>query len=78
MYSQVSIKDSEVESAKLILKQEDFNHPRWFFGSEDITKWFGYTFGYQICTDYATSVGMRASELVEVPTGEVLEFALLR
>ena len=72
MYSQVSISDSEVESAKLVLNQEEFSHPKWFFGAEDITKWFGYTFGYRMCNNYATSVGMRASELVKVPTREVL------
>lgn len=34
-------------------------------GSEDITKRFGYTFGYRMCNNYATFMGMRASELVD-------------
>lgn len=78
IYSQVAISDSEVESARSIFNQEEFSHPKWFFGAEDIIKWFGYTFGYRLCSNYANSVGMRASELVDVPTREVLAFADFR
>lgn len=78
MYSQVGITEAEVELAKLELHQQPFNQSKWFFGGDGITRLFGYTFGYRICSGYTESTGRRASELVNVPTREVLEFANLR
>lgn len=78
MYSRVSIKGEEIEMAKSELHRRPFNQSKWFFGADGITRLFGYTLGYRICRDYAESVGRRASELVSIPTREVLEFANLR
>lgn len=72
MYSQVSITEAEIGLAKLELHQQPCNQSKWFFGADGITRLFGYTLGYRMCNNYATSVRMRASELVKVPTREVL------
>lgn len=74
-YSQVPITALEIEKAKRELHLPAFDQARWFFGSEDITKWFGYAFGYQICGTYAKSAQGSASGLVGVPAREVLEMA---
>lgn len=73
IYSQVSITEAEIEMAKLELHQQPCNQSKWFFGADGITRLFGYTLGYRICRDYAKSTGRRASELVDVPTEEVLK-----
>lgn len=73
IYSQVPITALEIEMAKLDLHLPAFDHAKWFFGSKDITKWFGYTFGYQICEAYAKSVQGSASGLVGISAREVLE-----
>lgn len=75
IYSQVPINSLEIEKAKLELYLPAFNQAKWFFGSEDITRWFGYAFGYQICATYAKSTMQRAADLAGVSTREVLEAA---
>ncbi len=75
MYSQVLITSSETEQAELELHQQAFSQAKWFFGTENITRWFGYTFGYQICAAYAQSTHSRASDLVGVSARDVLEAA---
>lgn len=75
LYSQVLITSSEIGKARLELHREAFSQAKWFFGTENITKWFGYTFGYQICAAYAESTQRSASDLVHVPTRAVLEAA---
>lgn len=44
----------------------------WFFGAADVTKYFGYTYGYQRCRDYAAAQGKTAAELVCVSANDVL------
>lgn len=78
MYSQVSITEEEIEMAKLELHQQPCNEAKWFFGADGITRLFGYTLGYQICREYAKSTGKLASELVDVPTDEVLKATIAR
>lgn len=75
IYSQVSVTSPEVEKAKLEVHQEAFNQGKWFFGTEEISKWFGYAFGYQICETYAKSTMRSAADLVCVSTRNVLEAA---
>lgn len=74
-YSQVPITATEIEKAKLELHLPAFDQAKWFFGSEDITKWFGYTLGFQICARFASSTGRSASDLVEVSARDVLDVA---
>ena len=78
IYSQVSITALEIEKAKSELHLAVFNQAKWFFGSEDITRWFGYAFGYEICATYAKSARQSAADLVGAPTREILDWAGLR
>lgn len=72
-FSQVDINDDEVSHARAELYDPKFNQSKWFFGSEDITLHFGYTYGYQLCKSYALATHKKASELVDVPTRDVVE-----
>lgn len=75
IYSQVPITSLEVEKAKLEVHREVFNQAKWFFGTDEISRWFGYSFGYQICEAYAKSTMRSAADLVGVSTSNVLDAA---
>lgn len=71
-YSRVAITDEEIALAGASLYELPFSQSKWFFGADGITRSFGYTYGYRICKAYASSVEASASELVLIPTQEVL------
>lgn len=50
-----------------------FNQAKWFFGSDDITRWFVYEFGYQIYATYVKSMMQSAADLTGITTPEQLE-----
>lgn len=73
MFGSVSITTDEIAEALTALYETQFNQEKWFFGADGITLWFGYTYGYQLCRNYATSIGKRASQLIDVASREVLK-----
>lgn len=75
-YSRADITSNEVAAALLDLHAQPFNQRKWFFGASDITKHFGYTYGYQLCKSYAVAVRQSASELLGVSAREVLDYSL--
>lgn len=34
----------------------NYNHSKWFFGSEDVQRWAGYSMGYKIVKDYLKKI----------------------
>ncbi len=75
IYSNVPITATEIEKARLEVHKETFNQAEWFFGTGEISKWFGYSFGYQICGAFSKSTMRSAASLVDVSTREVLDAA---
>ena len=75
-FSRVSITDDEIAAALAVLHEPEFSQTKWFFGADGITFSFGYTYGYRICRAFANATGKSASELVGVPTREVLELGI--
>ena len=75
IYSQVPVTSLEIEKARLEVHRQTFSQAKWFFGVDDIARWFGYAYGYQICASYAKSAQRSASDLVGIPTRDVLEAA---
>jgi uncharacterized protein YjaZ len=75
-YSDADISQSEIEAANAELHDQPFDQGKWFFGAKDVTKHFGYTYGYRLCKKYSISVGKGASELLEVSAKDVLEHSL--
>jgi len=71
-YSKVEISDEEMTRALLELENRNFDQSKWFFGSSDVSRFFGYAYGYQICRTYSRRVGRSAAELVEVSTAEII------
>jgi hypothetical protein len=72
-FSRVSITEGEIARAGAALYEPEFSRTRWFFGSDDITFHFGYTYGYQLCKAYSMPTGQKASELIDIPTEKVVE-----
>lgn len=72
IYAKVNLNDDQIAKAKKLIDSKDYSHSEWFFGSKNIDKWFGYSYGYSICKEYSVKTGKKASELVHIPTQEIL------
>lgn len=72
IYSQVKITSDEIEKAKRIFNKKTYNHPEWFFGGKKAQRWFGYSYGYQLCKAYCAKTGKKASELAHVDAKKIL------
>ena len=75
-FSHANIKDDEIAAARAVLYEPEFNQKKWFFGADEITFSFGYTYGYRVCSAYANATGKLASELIGVPSREILELGI--
>lgn len=72
IYAKIRLKDSQIAEAKKIINSKNYIHSDWFFGSKDIDKWFGYSYGYKLCKDYSTKSDKKASELVNIDAKKIL------
>ena len=70
--SRVNVSENEIRRANSALDDAQFDQGTWFDGNADVTKHFGYTYGYQLCRTYAQNSGTSAAELVDVDANEVL------
>jgi hypothetical protein len=72
IYSQVMITEDEIRKAQSDLNKKTYNHAEWFFGDKKIQRWFGYTYGYQLCKAYSAKTGKKASDLVHTDANLIL------
>jgi uncharacterized protein YjaZ len=75
-YGDADISPSEIEAANVELHAQPFDQGKWFFGAKDVTKHFGYTYGYRLCKNYSMYVEKGASELLDVSSKDVLKHSL--
>lgn len=73
IYAKVSLNDNQIAKASKILHSKNYNHSEWFFGSKDIDRWFGYSYGYKLCKDYSVKTNKSASDLVHTKAKLILE-----
>jgi len=73
IYAQVSLDDKQIELANKIANSKTYSHSNWFFGSGDIVRWFGYTYGYDACKNYSIKTSKTAAELVNVSAKDILD-----
>lgn len=73
IYSQVKITGDEIKKAQGYLNKKTYNHAEWFFGAKKIQRWFGYTYGYQLCKAYSAKTGKKASDLVHTDAKLILK-----
>jgi uncharacterized protein YjaZ len=73
IYSQVQISAQDIDRARQSFHKKTFNHAEWFFGTKKMIRWFGYTYGYQLCKAYSLKTGKQASELVHIDASLILK-----
>ena len=56
--------------AKDILDQRGWANDEWFFGSDEIKRWCGYSLGFWIVQDKIKKSGLQASELYKMPSAD--------
>ena len=72
IFAKVSLKVDQTTKAKKLLNSKTYDHSKWFYGSKVVDRWFGYSYGYKLCKNYSDKTGKKASELVNIPTQEIL------
>jgi uncharacterized protein YjaZ len=72
IYAEVKITDEDIKKALKEIKNKDYNHNSWFFGSQDTQRWFGYTYGYQLAKAYSKKTRKNAVELVNTKAALIL------
>lgn len=73
IYAKVKLNDDQIVKAKKIINSKDYVHSNWFFGSKNIDRWFGYSYGYKLCKYYSEKTNKSASELVHTNAKLILE-----
>lgn len=73
IYAKVRLKESQITKARIIINSKSYNHSKWFFGSKDVDRWFGYSYGYRLCKYYSKKTNKNASELVHLDAQEILD-----
>ena len=58
--------------AKDVLDQRGWANDEWFFGSESIKRWSGYSLGFKLVQDKIMESGLKASQLYKLPSEEFL------
>lgn len=59
--------------AKDILDQRGWINDEWFFGSDEIKRWSGYSLGFKLVQNKIKESGLEASELYKLPSAEFIE-----
>ena len=67
IYTRVKVSDSNASKIALELMNDKYDRGAWFFGTnKNIPRWFGYSYGYNLCKVYANKHNLTAAEMVAV------------
>lgn len=72
LYANVEVSTKDIERVKQHLNDKNYDHSEWFFGSKNVSRWFGYTYGYRLCKRYADKHKTTAHEMVHLPAKDIL------
>ncbi len=72
IFAKVTLKDNQITRAKKLLNSKGYDHSKWFYGSKNVDRWFGYSYGYELCKSYSDKTSKKASELVNISAQEIL------
>lgn len=72
IYANVDISDEHIAQAKSVINDNSYDHNEWFYGSGNISKWFGYAYGYRLCKIYAEQNGTNAARMVSIDSDLIL------
>ena len=73
LYAQGTPEPSHRQLAFAALGQDPANDGRWFFGSADLPRWFGYQLGYELVTKQLPGLNRSAAQLVAEPAATLLD-----
>ena len=71
-WARIELSERDIQRANDSLTQTEASQGAWFFGTHDIPRSFGYTYGYQRCKNYSESSGLSAADLVNTSSFEIL------
>lgn len=72
IYAKVKLSENEIAQAKELLNAKSYDHNEWFFGSKNIPRWFGYTYGYMLCQQYAEKNRSDSIKMIDLPASTIL------
>ena len=74
-----ALKDPEFSALKKRFvaswQESPYDHNAWFYGdtSKDLPRWTGYALGYALVGDYLKSANKKASEVLTIPTSDIVK-----
>lgn len=72
LYATAKISSNDIREAKKLITSDTYDHAEWFFGTKDIPRWFGYTYGHQLCKQYAQKHQTNAKEMLHLPASVII------
>ena len=73
IYAKVALNVDQIAKANKLIDSKGYTHSDWFFGSNSIDRWFGYSYGYKLCKDYSEKTNKSAAELVSISAQKILD-----
>lgn len=73
IYCQVKITQPQIKIAQRQFFNKNYDHDEWFFGTKKLPRWFGYSYGYQICKNYSVVTRKSASDLALSPVDMIIK-----
>lgn len=73
IYANVKINEDTIARIKKEINIKKYDRGKWFFGSDKtVPRWFGYTYGYNLCKSYSALHNTTASLMVNTKLAKVL------
>ncbi len=74
IYATVRITKDQIGMANKELNSKKYNHIEWFItGNNDVPRWFGYSYGYQLAKSASNTLKKPASKLVSTSAKKLLK-----
>lgn len=71
IYTKMKLRDELIERAREEWDSNNYDHNAWFYGNDNIDKWFGYAYGYKIVKNYCEKTDKSSQELVNTPAKQI-------
>lgn len=72
IYASVKLQDKDIDHAIKLINDKNYDHYEWFFGNKNIPKWFGYSYGYNLCKMYAKKHNTNSKAMINIPAIKII------
>lgn len=62
----------EVDEATQLFLDQNYDRSKWMFGKKGVSRWFVYSYGYDICKRYITSKNLKSSDIYGIESSMIL------